>query len=328
MGLCCVKWYPPALKHRLKTDAANVGKLEAEFDGLPEKGQIFLRHRHRQRDRQLDFATAFDGPPSRRAQVRPAQGVLAVELRAVELEIELKLAAAGGSRQPGKELFILCDANAIGVEQKVIDARVLLDPFDEFKEFRMQRRLAARELQDFNSTFAIHDALNAPLQIFQRHGVHVVACAHRRIGVAGRTTQIARVDDFDERQAGGKLFKRRVAPARDIASESARGRSIGRAARRAAATAACIFRIPLRKPIKPRVRRDARRCFPVRGTGAFEKDFRGPTIDPPHLRRTRCVADRTAAGGVLEELFGRDDWEERGFHGIWRPQYASSHAMC
>src|SRR2546428_6643967 len=107
--------------------------------------------------------------------------MLAIELHAVELEIELEIAAANGSRQPVKELFILCDAHAIGVEQKVINSRVLLDPFDEFKKVRMQCRLAAGELQDFNSTFAIHDTLNAPLQILQWHGVHVVTCAHRRI---------------------------------------------------------------------------------------------------------------------------------------------------
>jgi hypothetical protein len=153
------------VEHWLKTDASNVGELQAEFDGLPEKRQIFRRHGHRQRDRQIDFATAFDGPPSYRPQICPAQGVLAFELNAVELEIELEFAAAGRSREAGKELVLVCDANAIGVKQKVIDARVLLDPFDEFKELRMQRWLAAGELQDFNSTFAIHDTLNASLQI-------------------------------------------------------------------------------------------------------------------------------------------------------------------
>src|SRR5881409_1215886 len=52
-----------------------------------------------------------------------------------------------------------------------------------------------------------------PLADLQRHGIHIATCTQRRIGVAGRTTQIARVDDFDQRQAGGKLFKRSIAPA-------------------------------------------------------------------------------------------------------------------
>src|SRR5205823_14087112 len=34
----------------------------------------------------------------------------------------------------------------------------------------------------------------------------------------------------------------------------------------------------------------------------------------PHLGRAGRVADRTAAGRAFEELFGCDDWEERGFH--------------
>ena len=136
---------------------------KAEFDGLPEMRQIFRRHGHRQRDRHLDCATAFDGPPSYRPQICPAQGVLAFELNAVELEVELEFAAAGRSREAGKKLVLVCDANAIGVEQKVINSPVLLYPFNEFKEARMQRRLAAGELQDFNATFAIHDTLNAPL---------------------------------------------------------------------------------------------------------------------------------------------------------------------
>ena len=124
MELCSVKGYPSALKHWLKTDAANVGKLEAEFDGSPEKGQILLRHRHCQRDRQMNLTTALDGLASRRPQVRPAQGVLPVELHAIELEIKLEFAAADGSSQTCKKLFFVRDANTIRVEQKVIDARV------------------------------------------------------------------------------------------------------------------------------------------------------------------------------------------------------------
>src|SRR5205823_14529363 len=138
---------------------------------------------------------------------------------------------------------------------------------------------------------------------------HVVTRANRRIGVTDRTTQIARVDDFDERQAGRKLFKWRCAAARNVASESARRRTIGRAAGGAAAAATGVLGIPLRQPVKPSVRSDAHRRFSVRRAGAFEEDFCGPTLDAPHLRRTSRVADRTAARGVLEQLFACDDWE-------------------
>ena len=69
------------------------------------------------------------------------------------------------SLNPGEEFIIVSDANAVGVEQQVINAGIGLDPLNEFEKTGVQRRLAAGELQDFNSTFAIHDALNAPLQI-------------------------------------------------------------------------------------------------------------------------------------------------------------------
>src|SRR2546430_12559259 len=83
----------------------------------------------------------------------------------------------------------------------------------------MQRRLAAGKLEDFNSSFAVNDALNAPLQIFQWHCVHFVAGAGRRVRVARRATEIARVDNFNERQAGGELFKRTAAAPGGVSSQ-------------------------------------------------------------------------------------------------------------
>ena len=137
-------------------------------------------------------------------------------MHTVELEIKLEVVAADDLREPGEKLIVVNDAHAVAVEQNVVDAGIALNPFDEFKKPGMQRRLAAGKLEDFNSAFAVNNALNAPLQFLQRHGVHFVAGAGRRVRVASRATEIARVDNFDERQAGGELLDGCVAAARCI----------------------------------------------------------------------------------------------------------------
>src|SRR5213083_1445242 len=104
-----------------------------------------------QRNGQLDVATTLDGAQTSRPQIRPAQSMLAFELHPVELEIKLEVVAADDLREPGEKLMVVNDAHAVGVEQKVVDAGIALNPFDEFKKPGMQRRLAAGKLEDFNS---------------------------------------------------------------------------------------------------------------------------------------------------------------------------------
>ena len=146
--------------------------MQAKFNRRPEKRQILRRHRHRERDRQVDLATALDSPQPGGTQVRAAQKQLALGLDAIELEIKLDVGAADRSRQAANELLIASDAHAVGVEQKVIDPRVVLNPFDQFKKLRVQRRLAPGQLQDFNAAFAINDTLNTLLQIRQWHSIN------------------------------------------------------------------------------------------------------------------------------------------------------------
>src|SRR2546427_49284 len=59
----------------------------------------------------------------------------------------------------------------------------------------------------------------ARFKIFKRNRLNLVPGAERRIRVAGGATQIARVDDFDEREAGGEFFERRIGTARGISSQ-------------------------------------------------------------------------------------------------------------
>src|SRR2546430_11502677 len=130
---------------------------QTELDGLPEKRQIARYHRHRKGDRQVDFTATLDGAQTSRPQIRAAQSMLAFELHTVELQIKLKIAAADDLREPGEKLIVVNDAHAVGVEQKVVDAGIALNPFDELKKPWMQRRLAAGKLEDFNSSFAVND---------------------------------------------------------------------------------------------------------------------------------------------------------------------------
>ena len=152
---------------------------------------------------------------------------LALELHTVELKVKLDVPALDQPGEPGEELFISSDANTVGVQQNVIDPRVVLNPPDQFKKPGVQRRLAAGKLQDFDPALAVHNPLNPPLQILHRHRIHLVAVAGRRIRVTGRAGEIARVDDFDQRQAGRKFFKGRVAPARRVAAQRAGHRTVG-----------------------------------------------------------------------------------------------------
>src|SRR3989440_7840743 len=50
----------------------------------------------------------------------------------------------------------------------VIDIRISVQPAEQFEKARMQRRFAAGQLENFNFTFAVNDALNAALQILER----------------------------------------------------------------------------------------------------------------------------------------------------------------
>jgi len=211
-------------------------KLQAELGRRPEKRQGLGRHGHRQGDWQLDLTATLDRAQSGRPQIRAAQPMLAVKLDAVELEVELEIAAPRRSRQPGDELFLVGDANAVGVEQNVVNPWIILNPAHQFEKLRMQRRFATGQLQNLNAALAIHDALNPPLQILQRHRIHFVSVARWRVGITGRATQIARVDDFDQRETGGEFLERRVAPARRVSPQRASGRAIGGATRRTVTT--------------------------------------------------------------------------------------------
>src|SRR5205085_11486225 len=92
-------------------------------------------------------------------------------------------------------------------------------PREQLEELRVQGRLTAGELKNFDTALAIDHALDAALEVAERHGIYLLTGAHRRVGVASRTGQVARVHDLDQRQAVGEFLERAIASPRGIPAE-------------------------------------------------------------------------------------------------------------
>jgi hypothetical protein len=123
------------------------------------------------------------------------------------------------------------------------------------------------------------------------------------------------MDNLDEGQAGGQRFERAIGAAFRVSSERARRGEIFRAkrlqrressigffgsARAASATGVRFFSAG--QPVKTRIRRDALREGAVFGASAIQKNPRGSARLTAHFGGTRCVTDRTAAGGAFQQF--------------------------
>jgi hypothetical protein len=157
----------------LKRDAANVRISEAQFDRIPKTADVFRRDGHGERDRQSDLATAFNRFEASDAQIRSAKKFLAFDLRSIELEIKLNVPARGVGGKMLRKGRIVGDANAVRVDQDVINIRMGLHPIEQFEKLRMQRRFAAGELENFDGTFARNDAVDARFEFVERNGINV-----------------------------------------------------------------------------------------------------------------------------------------------------------
>jgi hypothetical protein len=160
---------------------------------------------------QLEFleqrAAALDGPPPHRAQIGSAQRALTGFLRAVELQVELEFSVTKRLSELVEKGVVGREADAVGIQQHVVDAGVRVQPREQLGELRMQRRLAARERENLDAALAVDHALDARLQLRQRHRIHLRA--PRRIRKPRRAREVARVHDLDQREAGGKSLERR-----------------------------------------------------------------------------------------------------------------------
>lgn len=247
-----------AAEQRLERHSADVRVLETELDRFPQVREIIRRHRHRERDREVHFRATFDGAPACFTQIGATKVMLAFELHAIELQIELEPAVIEAATQLVGKSGVVCDAHAICVQEQVIDSWVRAGPGEELEELRMQSRLAAGELEDFDAAFAIDYALNPALQIAERHRIDVLPGAHGRTRVARRAREVAGVDDFDERETGGKFFEWRVPFSGGVPAQRSAGGAVARPAGIAATIATVgVFRIALGEPVKSRVRADA-----------------------------------------------------------------------
>src|SRR5437016_397150 len=104
----------------------------------------------------IDFKKIADGGAVRIA-ARPRRAP-------IKLQVQLKTALAKTTRQFLREEIIPGNSHAIGIEQDVIDLRMVLQPGEQFEKLWVKRRFTARKLQDFNSAFALDNALNPLLQ--------------------------------------------------------------------------------------------------------------------------------------------------------------------
>ena len=94
-------------------------------------------------------------------------------LHAVELEIQLQSSPFECLAEARREICFLRQPHAVRIQQEVVDVLVVACPFQQLEELRMQRRLAAGQLENLNAALAVDDALHALLHLVQRHGVHL-----------------------------------------------------------------------------------------------------------------------------------------------------------
>src|SRR5579863_5257169 len=108
-------------EHRLKADAAHICPAQAKIDGFPKVRQVIRCDGHGQGYRQLPVPAAFQAPLPGGAQVCAPQKLLPGFLRSVKLQIQLKPSVFEGGRQFTGECPVVRNADAIGIEQDVID---------------------------------------------------------------------------------------------------------------------------------------------------------------------------------------------------------------
>ena len=131
-----------------------LGHFSPVLDGFPEMRQVFRGHRHGQGDRNIHGGAAPDGSFADGAQVGDfSQGVLGRLLNSVELKIKLETSVTKCLREFVRKPVILRDAHTIGIKQHVVEPGMGMAPSQQLKELRMQRRLSAGELEDFDLSF-------------------------------------------------------------------------------------------------------------------------------------------------------------------------------
>src|SRR5262249_60404995 len=118
-------------------------------------------------------------------------------LERVELEIDLEPGRVRGETL--REAVLARDPDAVRVDHEVLD-RTALRGIEHLEEPRMDRGLAARDLDDVRLALVLDDRVEHALDLVERPvRLHPLGAALR---VADRASQVAAVRDLDEREAG------------------------------------------------------------------------------------------------------------------------------
>ena len=137
--------------------------------------------------------------------------------QAVELEVDQR-SQGGELREPFR---VVGDPHAVGVDHHVADV-ARLRRLDHLEQVRVDRRLAARELDDLRVALELDEAVEHPLDLGQGQ-----VEAGAGVGEADRAIEVARAVDLDQGEAG-VLAMLGADPAVERAALEDLGRDAGR----------------------------------------------------------------------------------------------------
>src|SRR3977135_2278329 len=97
---------------------------------------VLRRHRHREGDGKIHFRATLDGAPPSLTQIGGPQKMRALERGAIELQIKREAAVIETATELFGERPIVGDADAVRVQEQVIDSRIFARPGEQLEELR------------------------------------------------------------------------------------------------------------------------------------------------------------------------------------------------
>ena len=157
---------PPGDLDRLESHPAHAGLLEREVDDRAELVVVEpLLERDDQRGRDPVLVEVLERPVADLDQVGAAHRLLGRGVERVELEVHLEARHVPG--EPPRELGVIGDPHAVGVDHQVLD-RPLARQVEDLEELGVDRRLAAGDLHDVRPSLVPHDAVQHERDLLER----------------------------------------------------------------------------------------------------------------------------------------------------------------
>ena len=189
--------------HRLEGDAAHAGPALRDAQHIADLVIVdAFADDADQRRRDAGCFQRIERPLPDPPQIGAADRLQRLAAQRVELQIHLESTLHLGER--GDELRILRDADPVCVQHHMPD-RPGACSADDVKDPRVQRRLAAGDLQQVRLAFALDQQIEHALDLGERA---LTRTQRRRAGETGRAGQIAVLVDLDQRQAAVLLVIR------------------------------------------------------------------------------------------------------------------------